>query len=184
MKAYCNNELSVLIITGNPSTAELEEAWNEVMYDYSSRIRTDESNYLLHTAWKIGQLQSHIIYVENALLYLRVRHNADMVNELRQMGYLHLNYKQHDEDWLQQLKRVESRCKTKVHDLEMLVQEYNKLNKISTGTNMTEDDFNANVMMLAKYQGYPIHRDLTMMDEYLSIFNNYMKDLQRQKNQQ
>ena len=184
MKAYCNNDLSVLIITGHPTTEELESAWYDVMYDYSSRIRTDESNYVLHTAWRIGQLQAHIIYVDNALLYLRVRYNEDMVNELRQMGYTHLLYKEHNEDWQQQLRRVESKCKTKVYDLELLVEEYNKLNKISNGTVMKEDDFNANVAMLAKYQGYPIHRDMTMMDEYLSIFNNYMKELQRQKNNQ
>lgn len=181
-KAMCLDDLSGLILSGVPSPEDLSGAWRSLQEDYSMRIKTDDSNYIVQTASEISQLQAHIMYVENAVLHLRVRERQDFVDELVKMGY-QLEFKGHTEDWDHQLDRVLGQLKTVVFDLEILVDEYKRLQSTGSGEKMSVEDFDENVSMLAKYQGYHLNQDTTMMDEYIAVFNNCMRESRRAQKQ-
>lgn len=173
-QAYCLGDLSVLIISGIPTHDELVNAWEELLSEYANQIRNEDSSHIIDLSKEIGLLQHHIIYVEEAVKYLRIRYDQDMVDEMILIGYEFLQQTEDIVDWNKQLNRCISLCKTKIFDLEELQEQYKRINKTTEGKKLTDDDFNKNVMMVSKYQGYRIDQDTTMMDEYISIFNNFL----------
>src|SRR5574339_525061 len=85
-QAYCLDDLSVLIIKGNPTHDQLTEAWNKILSEYALSIQSEDSEYMVGLERDIILLQHHIIYVEEAVKYLRRRYDEEMVNELINMG--------------------------------------------------------------------------------------------------
>lgn len=176
-KALCAGDLSLLIISGQPTDAELLEAWNEIYFDYAAVLKSDNSDYTFNLAKDIGLLKHHLAYVEWAVLFLRLRYEPEVVEELQAIGYFDLEYSEDPAEWERRLKRVISLAKTKVHDLENLEKDYERISKTSEGKSVTEDEFNQTVLELARFQGYRIDQVTTMMDEYVSIFNNFLQDI-------
>lgn len=181
--AYCNDDLSGLIISGNPASSQLKEAWEDIKTEYASSIKSENSSEIIELARQIGLLQAHCIYVENAILHLRYKYDQDIVNELIIMGY-DGNYDPSDVDaYIRQLNRVVSLSKTKVFDLEQLIDQYNSLKKVSSGKKQTEEEYLGLVYMLSRYQKYPIDRKTTMVDEFICIYNNYITEMMWRKKQ-
>ena len=176
-KALCHGDLSLLIVSGQPTDAQLLEAWNEIYFDYAAVLKSDNSDYTFNLAKDIGLLRHHLAYVEWAVLLLRLRYEPAVVEELQTIGYFDLEYSEDPAEWQRRLNRVVSLAKTKVHDLEMLEKDYERLNKTSEGKSVTEEEFNQTVLELARFQGYRIDQVTTMMDEYVSIFNNFLQDI-------
>lgn len=176
-KALCAGDLSLLIISGQPTDAELMEAWNDIYFDYAAVLKSDNSDYTFNLAKDIGLLKHHLAYVEWAVLFLRLKYDQDVVEELKTIGYFDLEFSEDPEEWQRRLNRVISLAKIKVHDLEMLEKDYERISKTSEGKPVTEDDFNQTVLELARFQGYRIDQVATMMDEYVSIFNNFLNDI-------
>jgi hypothetical protein len=63
------------------------------------------------------------------------------------------------------------------------VDEYNRLNKTTTGKKQSEDEFVTTVLMLAKYQGYNIDRKTTTVFDFAQIFNNYISEMKIKERQ-
>lgn len=176
-KALCTGDLSLLIVAGEPSEAQLLEAWNEIYFDYAAVLKSDNSDYTFNLAKEIGLLKHHLAYVEWAVLFLRLKYEPEVVEELQTIGYFDLEYSEDPAEWQRRLNRVISLAKTKVHDLENLERDYERLHKTSEGKSVTEDEFNQTVLELARFQGYRIDQVTTMMDEYVSIYNNFLRDI-------
>jgi hypothetical protein len=176
MQAHCNGTLEVLIVYGEPMQHELLQAWNEIVFDYSSRLKSTESSHINDLILQISSLQFHIGYVDNAVFLLRHRYVKEVTEYLQYLGYRFLNFTGMDEDWQRQLNRVVSQCKTRIYDLDQLMDEYDRINKTTTGQRLTEDEFIRNVAMLSKYQQTWIDKEKMMMDDYIAIFNNYLEE--------
>ena len=176
-KALCTGDLSLLIVSGDPTDAQLLEAWNEIYFDYAAVLKSDNSDYTFNLAKDIGLLKHHLAYVEWAVLFLRLKYEPEVVEELQTIGYFDLEYSEDPAEWERRLNRVISLAKTKVHDLENLERDYERLNKTTEGKSVTEEEFNQTVLELARFQGYRIDQLTTMMDEYVSIFNNFLQDI-------
>lgn len=175
-QAYCNENLAGLILSGQPTKEQLLEAWNELFFEYASTIKSDNSDYTFQLAKEIGLIEHHINYVDYAVYLLRNMYDEDVTGELVSLGYFHLSYTEDKDQWNAQLDKVISLCKTKVFDLEQMIEEYKRLQKTTDGKKQTEEEFNQNVLQLARYQHYRIDQLTTMMDEYVSIFNNMLSE--------
>jgi hypothetical protein len=137
IKAYCNDDLSGLIISGNPSQEEAKEAWEEIYTDYSTLINSNFSEAYLEMAKQAGILQCHILYTENAVFYLTYRYDQEIIDELRRLGY-EINYDPEDlKQQERQLNRITSLLKTKKFDLEQLQDQITRLEKTSSGKKQT-----------------------------------------------
>jgi hypothetical protein len=174
IEAYCNNDLSVLIISGNNVPDEnLKNAWDEILFEYSSLIANSESNYLLSLQKKMSILRADITYVENAVAILKIRFIQEIADELISMGFigdysepnLHL-----------QLTRVISLSKNKVVELGELDEEFNRLNSTANGKKQTEEDFNKTIVALSKYIGYRIDKEVVKVDEFAAVFGLYISE--------
>jgi hypothetical protein len=177
-KAHCHNDLKILIISGEPTEGQLLDAWNEIVFELSGLIRTEDSARIYEMQLEMTQLQYHIVYVEKAVMVLRVRHSDSIVEELHSLGYPGIYDPGQPEERTRQLNRLLSLCKTKVYDLEVLQDEYDRLEKTNEGKKQSDEDFIKNIVMLKKW-GYKIDMEETMMDEYAQAMNLYMQETKR-----
>jgi hypothetical protein len=179
LNAYCNNDLSGLLISGTPDPSELQDAWNEIMFDYSGLIKTDSSNNLFLLQREIAILEHHIIYIDYAIPFLKLKYDEDIANEVRMMGY----DIPEGEGYQKALDLIKELAKRKVFDHGNLVDEYNRLNKTVEGKKQTEEEFIKTILMLAKYQGYAIDRKTTTVFDFAQIFNNYLAEMKVKEKQ-
>lgn len=174
IECYCNNQFHFLNISGTPTEEELQDAWSEIVFEYGGLIKSGNNKYMFDLEQKIGLLQHHIIYVENAIFYLRHRYDADIAAELVGMGYklTELESPRYDK----QLDMIVSRSKTRIFELGELTDEHERLNKMVGGKKQTEEEFLITVAALSKYQGYNINKRETSVLEFTSILNLYLAE--------
>lgn len=176
-EAYCNNNLSVLIISGTPPDNEILDAWNEIIFEYSSLFKSEEGDYLFELAQRIGLLKHEIAYVEYAVMLLRIKYDQDIIDELTRLGYGGEYNWEDQKSFQKQLNRVISICKTNVFDVKQLSDEYDRLNKTTKGKKLNEEEFTRNVLMLGKYQHYYLDEANTSVFQYAMIMNNYLAEM-------
>lgn len=181
IQAYCNNDLSGLIITGDAAPDQLKFAWNEILFDYAGLFKTEQSEYLLDMSWEIGRLEHHVMYVQYAVFYLKLRYNDDFANELRGMGYIVPQFE--DKSYQKALDMITTLATNKVFELNNLQDEYKRLKKTASGKNQSEDEFVQTVAMLSKYQGYYIDTLITTVYRFVMTFNNYLTEMSIRKKQ-
>lgn len=176
IQAYCNQDYKGLILKGDPDMNEVLKAWDEVLFEYSSLIKTENSQYFFETEKQMSLLKWHINYVDNAIRFLRIRYDEDLVKELNALGY------DGDFNKPEVLDRTISLAKTQIFELDTLNDEYNRMRKTAAGKAQTEEEFISTVVMLSKYQNYHIDEFTTSVYRFTIIFNNYLaegKALQR-----
>lgn len=182
-KAYCNGQIREALVIQEPATdEEVFEAWNEIITEYATLLKTDESGYLFDLAKQISILRDHIYFVDNAIYVLlqKFEHHretdAEIIEELNKLGYDVNTDTSNPEAYVNQLNRCISLCKTNVFDLEELENQYNRLKNTSEGKKQSEEDIDANIMMLSKYQHYPIDEDKVSVYKYIIILNNFLAE--------
>lgn len=177
IEVYCNSDFSFLIISGVPTKEQLIEAWQEIVFEWSSILKNEESAYLFELKKRIGSLEAEIVYVDFVAPLLKTQRkfrqiDAELIEELNKFGYIVSNPPEDDE-----LDMAVSLCKTKVFEHEEMVEEYNRLNATVTGKKQTEDDFNKTIAQLSQFVHYRIDKKQTTMDEFGGIFNLYLHEL-------
>jgi hypothetical protein len=173
-KAHCHGDLSVLIKSGKPSDAELLATWQEIVWELSVLIHTEETSRIFEILKEKGRHEYIIKFVENAVRLLSLRYNETVVFELIQIGFPGDYGKDDIQVRRRQLSRIISLCKNHVFDLEILTDEYNRLIKTNDGKKQSDEDFLKNIVMLKKW-GYKLDND-TPVDEYAQAMNLYMRE--------
>lgn len=180
-KAHGAGDLTVLIISGTPDDQQLLDAWNEIVFELGTLIHTDENTRSLELLNEINFLDCHTKFANYAVRLLRFKHNQIVVDRLIGMGYPGNYDHKNQEAKTRQLNRIISLCKTKLFDLDILRDEYNRIHKINEGKKQSDEDFLKNIVMLKQW-GYRIDMNDTMMDEYAQAMNLYMSESRAQKN--
>lgn len=171
IKCYCTNDLKHLIISGTPTTEELQQAWNEILFEWSGLIKNEKSEMIFQMEKEIARLKYHVVYVENATIFLWYRHDPSLTEELRYLGYDITDEPEHSD-----LDRVRSLCITNVFNLGELERELETLTKTLSGKKQTEEEFLILVSVISKYQGYAIKTKETTALEFAATFNAYLAE--------
>lgn len=175
-ECYCNHDYSYLIIKGNPTQEDLINAWNEIVFEYGGMIKTENSEYIFDLQKRIAELTQHIAYVDNALILLQQRFSQSAIDELISLGYDGIYQFDDHVQYVKQLNRVRSLCKTRVMDLQDLQEEYKKYNLSSeNSSSQTEEDFEEWVAQLGRFMHFRINQHETTVTEFAGIINAYIK---------
>lgn len=126
-------------------------------------------------------MQHHIIYVDFAVQFLRLKYDEDIAGEVRKLGYDVPEW--NDENYQQSLNRIVSLAKTVVFEHGNLVDEYNRLSNTVEGKKQSEEEFIRTIVMLSKYQGYNIDRKTCTVYDFAQIFNNYLLEMREREKQ-
>lgn len=176
IEAYCNDDLTFLVISGQPDDLELQNAWTEIISEYSSLIKNEKSGYLFDLAKQISLLEKNIQQVDKTTHFLHYRYDSEIAEQLRGMGYS-ICAEYGTEEYFAELDLINSLATTMVFDLGELEEEYKRLNNTATGAKQSEEDLHITIAGLSKYQGYRINPKETTVLEFTSIFNLYLKEL-------
>jgi hypothetical protein len=182
IKAYCNHDYSGLIISGTPSRDQLLSAWTEILIDYGTLIKSEDHEAVLLRQKEISQLRWHISYVDNAVYILWQRFEPEIIAELTTLGY-EITAEFGSDEYKEQLNKTISLCKRQVFDLESLEEEYERLQKTTQGKNQSEESFFKTIAMLSKFQGYHLDKNVLTVADFVSIYNNYVEELDLQNKQ-
>lgn len=169
-----------MLISGT-ITNEVHNAWNEILFEWSGLVKSENSDYLFQLQKEIAVLEHHIIYVDYAVTFLKLRYDVNIAQEVRSLGYDVPQFA--DNNYHSSLDMITSLAKRKVFDHGELVDEFNRLNKTTTGKKQSEDEFIRTIIMLAKYQGYAIDRKTTTVFDFAQIFNNYLAEMKIKERQ-
>ena len=154
IECYCNNNLSVLVIEGIPDVSELQQAWQDILLDYSSAAKSEASQLLFEISKKIALLQSDINDIILFSDFLRLKYDPEIAQLLQQRSLVKLTVGFDDEAaYIKQLDYAVSISKRKQDDLDELKADYERVKKVNEGKEITEDDFNELVAMIGKFMG-------------------------------
>lgn len=184
-ECMCNGNFAVLVISGEPSEEQLLAAWNDIVFEWGCLIKTEQSEYLFDLKKRISELSWHVSYVDMAIPLLRHKYSQQVIDQLIGLGYYGpYNFDDH-EQYHRALDRIYSLVKTVAFDLDTARDEYARFDISGEGKKQTEDDFDAWVSGLSRFQGYRINQDETMMTEFAGIVNAHIREAKaRAKNTQ
>lgn len=182
IECYCNNNLSVLVIEGIPDVSELQQAWQDILLDYANTAKNDNSEALLKISVKMTKIKTELMYIDACIQLLRLKYDADAINVLYKLTFKKIaSGFDNKEQYHAELDKMESIAKRKLDDYEESERDYNRLVKTVEGTKQTEDDFIMLCARLSQYIGFRIDRHTFFMDEFLGVFNLYIKDTSANK---
>ena len=176
IECYCNNNLVVLVKSGVPTPAQLQDAWNSILYEYASAIKNDVNSILFNITKKMALLQADIndinIYVE----ILRVKYIPELAKLLQQRTLVNLTAGFDDkESYNKQINQAVAVGKRKADELDEARADYDRIVKTNSGENTSESDFEDLLVMLQQFMGFRINQRETYMNELVSMYNLFIK---------
>ena len=187
IQAHCNKDYSGLIISGEPTPQQLHEAWNAIVFEYVMLIQTSDNDVLLNMQKELKMLEWHITFVDINCShgnikedicpgFLRLRYDPELINELTVLGY-NISAEFGTIEYDEQLNLVISLCKRIVFDHEELSAQLDMMQNIGNGKAQTEESFYQTVAMLSKFQHYRIDKNVITVDEFASVYTNYVNEI-------
>ena len=167
-RVWEKNELSQLIISGEPTEQELNDAWYQI-YDEFILITGDNSNALrLATVKRITVNKSKLGYISSALQFVTMMPDPEIIELLKTEG---IDYNPDDmAGSIEAAKRKLNKMKQSVDLAE---------NEIRLNTSDKPPDIEELIIELEKFQGYQFNRETMNARTFATIYKKY-KDGRRQ----
>lgn len=175
---FCRHEYQALIIEGEPTEAELMDAWTTIYAQSVDICGSQNSQYVLELQKDIELLQYKITTTEGALKLLAIKHDDRIVAILRGLKYDtthlvegHLRYKRN-------LVEIESDLPPLKMKLEVKEKELKDFNAMQDedGKESTEDSFRDMLVRLSRYmRGQLLRPTEIMAGEYFRILKDYIQ---------
>ena len=173
-------DLSWLIIKGDPMPFQLEEAWNIILEEYVSLIKTEKTDDIFLLYKKIKQTMFLRDIIELSLNYLTSNYDEDIAKLVSEKGFGIIEYTEDKEVYSRMIKSVRMSAKTLIILLNQYNTEYALTNK---GDQVIEEDITETakrlriekeLATLSRFQGQRINKQTTTALEYAAIINNYL----------
>lgn len=174
-KAYCNDDFKLLysLITGTDEDKQWR--WKVILEEYSWQMKNEDGDNLFELAKKIYILKTHIAAVDWCAYYLNNypfdKGIADKMSEVFPMDY----------SIKSNINKALVMIDTKRYELEILSDEYSRLQGNSKGERQSEKSFNEEIAAVSKFMGYPINEFKTMVTQYTSMYQNCIASIRDKK---
>jgi hypothetical protein len=170
----CDQKLQVLILSGEPSAADLLECWSNLYAQYLDILDDSETLYIIQLQKEVGLLQHKILLAEAIIKVLRFMHVEQLVQDLKELGFPIVNLKQGHSGYEHALKRIEGRLAPLRLKLQGKEEELTEYYRDKQEGAISRQFFIRQLSRLSKYQGYPIRPRDTMVPEYVAILKDYL----------
>lgn len=172
--AYCNDNLAAVYQFMDEPLEKKPFRWLVILEEWSWLMKNEDGDNLFSIANKILQLKTQITFVDYAVFFLDQRYDKDIADKLRSIYPADYTDKKN-------LKRALTLVDTKRYELDILTDEYNRLQDSNKGEKLTEPQFISNVARLSKHQGYRIDIQKTTVAEYAAIHQNFLTEIKTAK---
>ncbi len=164
----CNQNYSCLVISGKYSELEISENWQNVFYEYCDLSNSTHYKSMLISFKNLGITEAKITAVNLCLVVLSYQYNQECVDILRKYGYDYDFNDADKESYLKDLEAVQTISKGALINLDA---EKKNLERLMGNNNAKtkESDFDKTFIVLSKYMGYPVKKNITTVSEYCSM---------------
>lgn len=182
---YCYDNLAALIISGEFSLRELQDAWIVIYTEFIDLSYSADKKALTSLTRNIIVLEAKIMRVRCIVKYMAVQWDEEYANDLRAMNFRYKYDSSRKKEYTDDLKMVLSRMQGWEIDLAVMNDEYQSYIKKDEGEKPDEIYFIQTLTRLAKWQGGGrLAANEVSATEYLMIKNDYHEyadELKRQK---
>lgn len=162
--------LKLLIKSGKATNKALGEAWDKIIDEYCLISNDTKSKALLSCYKEIATLTNDLIIIQTIVNYLYLHRSEAVIEKLRtKFGF---RYSYSAETLQKDLKLTVSESKAKLVRIEQRKKGLETMQKESKGE-LSDADFEENLTVLSKYQGYRLISKEITVTEYLSIMKMF-----------
>lgn len=182
-----NGNLRWLIINGHPTPDELSQAWDDILQEYVSLVKTDKADTIFSLYKKIKITEWQLIFIEKSVMALKMQYDEEMAIDLGNLGFGEVIKSEDKNIYLGSLYAIETSAKMLIILLNQYHAEYKAMNADTTveAGNMSDAErrfmYEKELSHLSKFQGFRIIKEKITVIEYCAIVNNYLEEIKRQK---
>lgn len=175
IRIIVDGDLFLLSISGKPKLQDLEQAWEEILTEYSELIITDKSSNITSLFNKICFYNWKRDNLELLLKFLRREYDKDVAEWVCNLGYDLIT---DTDDRLKQIDAIEMEAKNLVVLLNQCHNEYNLLYKKpdEDGYKKTEMDYEVELSVLSRFYGSRIDKNKFTVFEVCAVINDLIKE--------
>lgn len=157
------------------SKKTLNDKWQDLYQEYNELNSNEEFTAFFIMLKRKTYLENDLMITQMIIDTLRPNYNLDLIKQLKSMGY---NFKFSKESFRDDLKKVVTRAKTKVAELNRLKRD---IEPFLNGQESTKEDFIDLISVVSKYQGYKISLTETTILEFSIVLKRYKKVIEELK---
>lgn len=171
-------DLQVLVISGTPTQQELIDAWDEIIQEYVSLVKTEKSTTIFNCWLKVIRTQWLLTLLTHALDALKMQYDEDIANAIAGQGFSLIQPMEDRQKYLKQIYFVEQEAKSLIVQLNQYTTEYKALCPTEAETEKTDiAEYEKELAILSKFMGYRIDKKVITVTEFTSILNVYLEDI-------
>lgn len=174
-------DITWLIIEGITPLPVLAEAWELIIEEYASLVKTEKSNDIFDLYKKIKQTQWQMEWIEKTIDALKIQYDEEMAIWLGERGFGVVEYSDDRETYLRSLFSIKNGSKTLIVLLNQYNAEYKALSKDHDQQNdsgMSESEmrftYEKEIALLSRFQHDTIIKQNISVFQYAAIQNNYL----------
>lgn len=179
----CNDNLKALIISGEPSEDELEEAKLQLVAEFNELCGDGRQSAYINKYREIMLYKSQILGLTVCARLLSKWEYDNVFEYLNQTGLTVKKVPDSEAEWIRLGRRIESRIKMlRVKIKEAIKQCNNLAGRSENGSKPTLKDFNDQLVQISKNAGFRLTMDITLLEYagYLKDYNNTLNSLQKE----
>jgi hypothetical protein len=181
----CEGDLAPLIISGEPTTEEVLEAWGEIFLDYMDSMRDNKARYKLDMEIKIQILDARLDQADTALLIMQTVIHPEAVATLQRLNLTDYNQELFDrmfagdkDAYFEELNLIKNRSREFKIDRDLLtieLEEYVKSEELAEQKKADRSTFLNILSRIATYKHVALIRasEITTA-EFVAMFNEYL----------
>jgi hypothetical protein len=175
----CEQNFSVLILSGTPSEIDLLECWSNLYAQYLDVLGDTETLYIIMLQRDVALLNLKITAIEGSVGILNFLPVESLIDALRKLGFDVRNLTEGNPGYDHALKRILSKLAPMKLKLEEMQAELTQFFKDRGEDTVSRDQIRRQVTRLSKFMGYPIKTKKTMVPEYVGILKEYLSQFSK-----
>lgn len=172
----CDQDLSVLVISGTPTPNELLSAWNDIYDEYVAAVNDKEQQHILRLTKEINCLEFDFKLIGLCVTRLEIEHSDEVLGILKKLIPTNLKFNPADlEQYKKDLSLVISKSKRMIIEIENKRGELGKLAP-EKGSRVTRSEFDKVIVRASKFMAYKVDKKTTTVSEFVRIVDEMRKE--------
>lgn len=175
----------MLIISGQPTNKQLQEAWVEIRSEYAESIKTQKTTIVFDLYKKIIYTQWKMFALESLIFQLEEEFEEEAAMMLVELGFDLIENLTDRVAYLKQLEGVRIEANVLIVMLNQYVLEYEAAvneDAVNTSGQPVELDSDKELAALSRFQGYRINKNKITVAEFIAIVNSFLDYIKNNKN--
>ena len=184
-----NNNLSALVISGFPDPKLLNDAWNNVLIEYTEALGTSEYLMYVNIYREYELLKLNMEMMKLCICTLRKNYSTYFVDELKGLMRVSFDFNVEDtESYFSDLDKCEKRiggfklnADIKKIEFESVKKKFEGDKEQGLNKKIDKNYFTSVLIILSKHNGYKVTKDIFVNEycEYLKQLEEYNKQMDK-----